>query len=60
VKAITDVLVKHSHVWLLSDDMYEHLVYDDFVFASPAEVEPSLYERTLPDGASAMRAAPKC
>jgi aspartate aminotransferase len=47
VKAITDVLVKHPHVWLLSDDMYEHLVYDDFEFASPAQVEPSLYERTL-------------
>jgi aspartate aminotransferase len=47
VKAITDVLVRHPHVWLLSDDMYEHLVYDDFEFASPAEVEPSLFERTL-------------
>ena len=47
VKAITDVLLKHPHVWLLSDDMYEHLVYDDFEFASPAQVEPSLFERTL-------------
>src|SRR5438552_2291249 len=47
VKAITDVLVKHPHVWLLSDDMYEHLVYDDFEFHSPAAVEPALYERTL-------------
>ena len=47
VKAITEVLMKHPHVWLLSDDMYEHLVYDDFEFASPAQVEPSLYERTL-------------
>ncbi len=47
VKAITDVLMKHQHVWLLTDDMYEHLVYDDFVFASPAAVEPGLYERTL-------------
>ena len=47
VKAITDVLVKHPHVWLLSDDMYEHLVYDDFKFSTPAEVEPKLYERTL-------------
>jgi aspartate aminotransferase len=47
VKALTDVLKKHSHVWVLTDDMYEHLVYDDFVFSTPAEVEPSLYERTL-------------
>ena len=47
VKAITDVLVKHPQVWLLTDDMYEHLVYDDFEFSTPAEVEPSLYERTL-------------
>jgi aspartate aminotransferase len=47
VKAITDVLMKHKHVWLLTDDMYEHLVYDDFEFFSPAQVEPGLYERTL-------------
>src|SRR5262245_43659142 len=47
VKAITDVLMKHKHVWLLTDDMYEHLVYDDFEFFSPAAVEPGLYERTL-------------
>jgi aspartate aminotransferase len=47
VKAITEVLVKHPHVWMLSDDMYEHLVYDDFEFSTPAQVEPSLYERTL-------------
>jgi aspartate aminotransferase len=47
VKAITDVLVKHPHVWVLSDDMYEHLVYDDFKFFSPAQVEPGLYERTV-------------
>src|SRR5262244_3128985 len=47
VKAITDVLKKHPHVWVLSDDMYEHLVYDDFKFFSPAQVEPALYERTL-------------
>jgi len=47
VKAITDVLMKHPHVWLLSDDMYEHLVYDEFKFFSPAQVEPGLYERTL-------------
>jgi aspartate aminotransferase len=46
-KAITDVLMKHPHVWVLSDDMYEHLVYDDFEFWSPAQIEPGLYERTL-------------
>ncbi|KAB2877559.1 MAG: pyridoxal phosphate-dependent aminotransferase [Pseudorhodoplanes sp.] len=47
LKAITDVLVKHPHVWVMTDDMYEHLVYDDFVFTTPAQVEPKLYERTL-------------
>jgi aspartate aminotransferase len=47
LKKITDVLVKHPHVWVMSDDMYEHLVYDDFKFFSPAELEPRLYERTL-------------
>jgi aspartate aminotransferase len=47
LKAITDVLVRHPHVWIMSDDMYEHLVYDDFKFATPAEIEPRLYERTL-------------
>jgi aspartate aminotransferase len=47
LKALTDVLMKHSHVWVLSDDMYEHLVYDDFTFTTPAQVEPALYERTL-------------
>jgi aspartate aminotransferase len=47
LKAVTDVLAKHPHVWVMTDDMYEHLVYDDFVFTTPAEVEPSLYERTL-------------
>jgi aspartate aminotransferase len=47
LKAITDVLVKHPHVWVMTDDMYEHLVYDDFVFTTPAQVEPKLYARTL-------------
>jgi aspartate aminotransferase len=47
LKTITDVLVRHPHVWVMTDDMYEHLVYDDFKFATPAEVEPRLYERTL-------------
>ena len=47
LKAITDVLVRHPHVWVLTDDMYEHLVYDDFKFFTPAQIEPSLYDRTL-------------
>src|ERR1700742_1558668 len=47
LKAITDVLVKHPQIWVMTDDMYEHLVYDDFVFATPAQVEPKLYARTL-------------
>ncbi|MBB3772054.1 aspartate aminotransferase [Angulomicrobium tetraedrale] len=47
MKALTDVLVKYPHVWILTDDMYEHLVYDDFEFVTPAQVEPSLYDRTL-------------
>ena len=47
LKVLTDVLVKHPQVWVLSDDMYEHLVYDDFKFTTPAQVEPKLYERTL-------------
>jgi aspartate aminotransferase len=47
LKVITDVLVRHPHVWVMSDDMYEHLVYDDFAFFSPAQLEPRLYERTL-------------
>ncbi len=47
LKAITDVLVRHPHVWVLSDDMYEHLTFDGFKFVTPAEVEPSLYDRTL-------------
>ncbi|HSI40554.1 MAG TPA: pyridoxal phosphate-dependent aminotransferase [Xanthobacteraceae bacterium] len=47
LKALTDVLLRHPHVWILTDDMYEHLVYDDFTFVTPAQVEPALYERTL-------------
>jgi aspartate aminotransferase len=47
LKALTDVLKKHPHVHVMTDDMYEHLVYDDFKFFSPAQVEPGLYERTL-------------
>lgn len=47
LKGLTDVLMRHPHVWILTDDMYEHLVYDDFSFFTPAQVEPRLYERTL-------------
>ena len=47
LKALTDVLMKHPQVWIMSDDMYEHLVFDDFEFTSPAQVEPDLYDRTL-------------
>jgi aspartate aminotransferase len=47
LKEVTDVLARHPHVWVLTDDMYEHLVYDDFKFVTPAEIEPSLYDRTL-------------
>lgn len=47
LKALTDVLLRHPQVWILTDDMYEHLVYDDFKFATPVEVEPRLYDRTL-------------
>lgn len=47
MKKITDVLLRHPHVWIMTDDMYEHLVYDNFKFCTPAEVEPQLYDRTL-------------
>ncbi len=47
LKEITDVLLRHPHVWVMTDDMYEHLAYDDFEFCTPAEVEPQLYDRTL-------------
>ncbi|MFZ3350648.1 MAG: pyridoxal phosphate-dependent aminotransferase [Xanthobacteraceae bacterium] len=47
LKALTDVLLRHPHVWVMSDDMYEHLVYDDFEFFTPAQLEPRLYDRTL-------------
>ncbi len=39
--------MRHPHVWVMTDDMYEHLVYDGFAFATPAQVEPGLYDRTL-------------
>jgi aspartate aminotransferase len=47
LKALTDVLLRHPHVWVLTDDMYEHLSYGDFKFCTPAQVEPQLYDRTL-------------
>ena len=47
LKALTDVLMRHKQVWVLTDDMYEHLVYDGFKFATPAQVEPRLKDRTL-------------
>lgn len=47
IKALTDVLLRHPHVWLLTDDMYEHLLYDGLAFFTPAQVEPGIYDRTL-------------
>ncbi len=47
LKALTDVLERHPHVWILSDDMYEHIAYPGFEFCTPAEVAPALIERTL-------------
>jgi aspartate aminotransferase len=47
LKALTDVLMRHPSVYVLTDDIYEHLVYGDFVFVTAAQVEPGLYERTL-------------
>jgi len=47
MKKVTDVLMRHPHVHVLTDDIYEHLVYGDFSFVTPAQVEPALIERTL-------------
>ena len=47
LKKLTDVLMRHPHVWVLTDDMYEHLTYDGFKFATPVGVEPGLRDRTL-------------
>jgi len=47
LRALADVLIRHPHVWVLTDDMYEHLIFGDFVFRTIAEVEPALYPRTL-------------
>ncbi len=47
MRALADVLLRHPHVWILTDDIYEHLIYDGFEFCTIAEVEPRLKERTL-------------
>jgi aspartate aminotransferase len=47
LKALTDVLLRHEQVWVLTDDIYEHLIYGDFTFATPAQIEPGLIDRTL-------------
>ncbi|MDX2238764.1 MAG: pyridoxal phosphate-dependent aminotransferase [Hyphomonadaceae bacterium] len=47
LRALAEVLLDHPHVWVLTDDMYEHLVYGGFTFATIAQVEPKLYDRTL-------------
>jgi aspartate aminotransferase len=47
LRALADVLLRHPHVWILTDDMYEHLVFDDFAFSTIAQVEPALFDRTL-------------
>lgn len=47
IKALTEVLMRHPEVWILSDDIYEHIAFDGFTFATPAEVEPGLKDRTL-------------
>ena len=47
LKALGEVILKHPHVWVFADDMYEHIVYDGFRFATIAQVCPELYERTL-------------
>ena len=47
LKALTDVLMRHPHVWVMTDDIYEHVIYGDFQFSTAAQIEPGLYERTL-------------
>lgn len=47
LKELTDVLMRHPQVWVMSDDMYEHLCFGDFEFVTPAQIEPALYDRTL-------------
>jgi aspartate aminotransferase len=47
MKALTEVLLRHPHVWIMTDDIYEHILYDKREFVTPAQVEPALKERTL-------------
>jgi len=47
MRPLTDMLMRHPHVWILTDDMYEHIVFDGFRFVTPAQIEPGLYARTL-------------
>ena len=47
LRALADVLLRHPHVWVLTDDMYEHLIFGDFDYWTIAQVEPELYDRTL-------------
>jgi aspartate aminotransferase len=47
MKALTDVLLRHPHVWVMTDDIYEHILYDGRTFVTPAQVEPALKDRTL-------------
>jgi len=47
MQALAEVLLRHPHVWILTDDIYEHLIYDDFEFCTLAEVEPRLFDRVL-------------
>ncbi len=47
MKSLTDILMRHPQIWIITDDIYEHIVFDDFEFATPAGVEPGLYNRTL-------------
>ena len=47
LRALADVLMRHEHVWVMTDDIYEHIIYDDFEFSTIAQVEPGLYDRTL-------------
>ncbi|MGD9667631.1 MAG: pyridoxal phosphate-dependent aminotransferase [Hyphomicrobiaceae bacterium] len=47
IRKLTDVLMRHPHVWVMSDDMYEHLIYDGHKFFTPAQVEPGIFDRTL-------------
>ncbi len=47
LRGLTDVLIRHPHVWVMTDDIYEHIIYDGFQFLTPAQLEPRLYDRTL-------------